>query len=359
MKILFICGSLEPGKDGVGDYTRKLAEDLVKKKDCEVHILSINDSFISFDEEYIEEKIFIFRLSHRNTLRDRSKFVKQKINEKFDVGSLQYVPYSFHKKGLPYFLVDVIKNINVKNWHIMFHELWVGLPNSNSLKISIIKYLQKQIIFRTVHLLKPKLISTSISIYKQELPFCNVHILPIFGNIAIQKNKYINHSYSYNLNLVHFGSFSSSLFEFKKQLEWCKCLAVSLKKKAVLWVAGKGGTFSKDALRLSEKILGDGSIKTLGILSEKDISSLFLSCDIGISRANYQFYGKSGSTIAMIEHGLPVVLRGERDILDNENQNQLFYCNDKLPESIPSFQIKSKVEEVGNQFYYSLKEKIK
>jgi hypothetical protein len=24
IKILFICGSLEPGKDGVGDYTRRL-----------------------------------------------------------------------------------------------------------------------------------------------------------------------------------------------------------------------------------------------------------------------------------------------------------------------------------------------
>lgn len=27
MTILFLCGSLEPGRDGVGDYTRRLAGD--------------------------------------------------------------------------------------------------------------------------------------------------------------------------------------------------------------------------------------------------------------------------------------------------------------------------------------------
>ena len=29
MKIVFICGCLEPGKDGVGDYTRRLSAELI------------------------------------------------------------------------------------------------------------------------------------------------------------------------------------------------------------------------------------------------------------------------------------------------------------------------------------------
>lgn len=30
MKFLFICGSLEPGKNGVGDYTRRLAGECIR-----------------------------------------------------------------------------------------------------------------------------------------------------------------------------------------------------------------------------------------------------------------------------------------------------------------------------------------
>ena len=31
MKIVFLCGSLEPGRDGVGDYTRMLAAEIIRK----------------------------------------------------------------------------------------------------------------------------------------------------------------------------------------------------------------------------------------------------------------------------------------------------------------------------------------
>jgi Trk K+ transport system NAD-binding subunit len=42
MKIAFICGSLEPGRDGVGDYTRRLAGELVKQQH-EVLVIAFND----------------------------------------------------------------------------------------------------------------------------------------------------------------------------------------------------------------------------------------------------------------------------------------------------------------------------
>ena len=50
MKIMFICGSLEPGKDGVGDYTRRLCAHL-KKHHIEVGILAYNDKFINSELE--------------------------------------------------------------------------------------------------------------------------------------------------------------------------------------------------------------------------------------------------------------------------------------------------------------------
>ena len=32
MNLLFICGSLEPGKDGVGDYIRRLSSELLQNR---------------------------------------------------------------------------------------------------------------------------------------------------------------------------------------------------------------------------------------------------------------------------------------------------------------------------------------
>jgi hypothetical protein len=42
MKILFLTGSLEPGKDGVGDYTRLLANEC-GERGHEVFLLGLND----------------------------------------------------------------------------------------------------------------------------------------------------------------------------------------------------------------------------------------------------------------------------------------------------------------------------
>ena len=42
MKLLFLCSSLEPGRDGVGDYTRRLAGECLRQGH-EVRLLSLND----------------------------------------------------------------------------------------------------------------------------------------------------------------------------------------------------------------------------------------------------------------------------------------------------------------------------
>mgnify|MGYP003474349261 CR=1 FL=1 len=64
MKILFICGSLEPGKDGVGDYTRRFCGELLKMN-YEVQILSINDlhsiSYINVAKLKYEDWLNVFK----------------------------------------------------------------------------------------------------------------------------------------------------------------------------------------------------------------------------------------------------------------------------------------------------------
>jgi len=46
MRIAFLCGGLEPGRDGAGDYTSGLAEEL-RQQGHEPMVISLRDKFVS------------------------------------------------------------------------------------------------------------------------------------------------------------------------------------------------------------------------------------------------------------------------------------------------------------------------
>ena len=55
LKVLFICGGLHPGADGVGDYVRRLAAELI----CQGHlagIIALNDAHTNLEiNDYQQE----------------------------------------------------------------------------------------------------------------------------------------------------------------------------------------------------------------------------------------------------------------------------------------------------------------
>src|SRR5215207_4250355 len=99
MIISFICGSLEPGRDGVGDYCYRLATELTRAGH-QASIIALNDPFISRlvqNNQVVDEtSIKILRLPANLPSKQKNKIAKQFI----DVTrphwiSLQFVPYSF------------------------------------------------------------------------------------------------------------------------------------------------------------------------------------------------------------------------------------------------------------------------
>ncbi|HEX6429722.1 MAG TPA: hypothetical protein VF008_18645, partial [Niastella sp.] len=61
MNILFICGALEPGKDGVGDYTRRLAG--------AVQSLGHRSSIIALYDHYVSEETIAAQPAENNTIQ--------------------------------------------------------------------------------------------------------------------------------------------------------------------------------------------------------------------------------------------------------------------------------------------------
>ena len=159
MRILFICGSLEPGVDGVGDYTRRLAKSLILRN-YDVLLVSLRDrdamDYIS-EEQGNNIAIETIRIPKSRTQRERFNEL-QIILKEFnpDIISLQFVPYSFSEKGLPFGFVRNVKSLGYKNkWHIMFHELWLGTVKDVSFKHKLIGYVQKLLIIQLLKKIQP------------------------------------------------------------------------------------------------------------------------------------------------------------------------------------------------------------
>jgi len=126
-KIVLISSQFPPSLDGVGDYTWHLGKELEK-----------------------EHRVYYFNLPKLNLTHWNFKNwlnVYQAIKAvQPDLISLQYVPFGFHHKGLPFSLIVFWTLLKRKgyNLQITFHEIAIAY-NAHSLRQSLASWLQKAI----------------------------------------------------------------------------------------------------------------------------------------------------------------------------------------------------------------------
>ena len=330
MKILFVCGSLEPGKDGVGDYSRILAAAL-QDFGCTTRIVSLYDKDVDVltqECQYSQKKeVVVSRVPIKFNAALRYGHLSSIVNDfKPQWISLQFVPYSFHKKGMPITLGYHLKKLHGNfHWHIMFHELWVGTNHALSFKKALVKNVQKALVFNLFKVLKPSFATTSNTFYAELLQNYAVSVLPLFSNIGFvhfpdlkEKGKI--------LRVIHFGSFTGDLGELEGQLNFvCNISSKHQIKEVKILCVGSGGVYKEQSLELIRSQFQNFEIMDFGRTSEHEISKLLQLSDLGISRADRDMLGKSGSSMAMLEHGLPILLKSERSVNKNDLIDQYFY----------------------------------
>ncbi|CAM3420900.1 hypothetical protein [Flavobacterium chungbukense] len=308
MKILFICGSAEPGKDGVGDYTRRLSGELIRIGH-EVQILSLCDHQANqcIREKQVIENTTILanRIPIQESESQRLLFTQETLN-KFqpDWISLQFVPYSFNPKGLPFWMPSFLKKIKGNyNWHIMFHELWLAIDAESSFRHKCIGKLQQFIIRKVAKSVDAKNVTTQNKLYQYYLQSHKIkaEVLPICGNIpltALEKN--ISAFTQFVLfGTIHHGApfedFIDDLLKISKQFD-----------KPIKFVfIGKNGPELDSYTTILESKNVDYEI--LGIQSESVISQVLLDSDYGISTTPYFQTEKSGVYAAYKEHQLNTI----------------------------------------------------
>lgn len=308
MKIVFICGSAQPGKDGVGDYVRLLAVSLIKMGH-QAAIVAYNDKFVSVQETAVQDangfQIPVLRLPinfpENKKLLNAGSFIDDFTP---DWVSLQFVPFSFNKRGLSINLISHVKQLSHgRKLHIMFHELWVGMDLQSSLKLKLWGKLQKQLIKSMLRQLKPNVIHTHSQVYREQLSILghSVKILALFGNIplGIMGPKFKDLS-PLIFGGIHHGG------EIKSFLNWLKDAAFDEEKNIHFHFVGNNGVYAK----AWHNELKDAEISYTehGIQAETYISELLTQCTFGVGTTPYLLAEKSGSVAAMLEHGLPVAV---------------------------------------------------
>ncbi|QNJ00618.1 hypothetical protein SynA1562_01788 [Synechococcus sp. A15-62] len=314
-KILFLVGSLEQSKCGVSDYVHLLVERL--SKDGHICLcVAINDRYISrksFTACCVNESAgySFYRYSSSLSWRFRLKQLKKIINDfKPNITSLQYVPYSFDDKGLPYHLfLTVMQLVDHTKWHIMAHELWT-MPDKGLIK-RLVSLFQKLITINLLKLLRPQVVHVSNFYYRDMLLACGISstVLPLFSHIPV--TQILNLKKDDNVwNFVFFGTLSPSwrYSEFFRRVNLARSkYGIELCRFCLL---GNCGEFA-DALWLKfkqEKIPFCFEFIRYGYLHESQISRFLQLANFGVTTMPDHLVDKSSGVAAMVAHNLPIII---------------------------------------------------
>jgi hypothetical protein len=320
MKIVFLCGSLEPGRDGVGDYVRRMALELLRQGHQPAAV-ALNDKYVSHETSLYQQEgsynLPILRLPSLYKINKRFERAHEWIDE---IGaewiSLQFVPFSFHPKGLSFDLAARLVRLGKgRSWHLMIHELWVGMDIESPIKHKLWGAIQRHLIKSLVRQLTPKIIHTQTLLYQAQLSKLGFfsYYLPLFSNIPTP-DAALTPIADYHLASVPPNNKSISLVIFgtihagAPAKEFAQDVARYAKQNAAsvtLIIIGRCGS-EQEFWTESWKAVGL-TVEILGEQSPEKISEVLMKATIGISTTPPLLIEKSGTTAAMLEHGLAVL----------------------------------------------------
>jgi hypothetical protein len=314
MKLLFLCTCLELGRDGVGDYTRLLAE-ACAEAGHQVQLIALNDDYISRGGSELQRgrnlELPCLRLSPHERWDERFAAVETAVREfNPDCLSWQIVPYGFQAKGL---MPPELNGFGVlgkdRTVHVMLHEIWIGISRGEPIKNIGWGALQKRRLLSFLRALSPSLVHTSNVTYQTVLTRegCVSQILPLFGNIPVteivprvsRRNEWI-------------GGFFGTIHP---QLQPIPCFDIlvegaraSGRKLRILGV-GRLGRYGEELFAsLKAEYSGEMEVVAVGEKEPIEVSRLLQTMDFGIAAHPWALAGKSGAVAAMLDHGLPIVV---------------------------------------------------
>ncbi|HTB66228.1 MAG TPA: glycosyltransferase [Steroidobacteraceae bacterium] len=325
MKITFLCGTFEPGRDGVGDYVAMFARSLARQGHlCQVIALADRFAAVATNGRDAAADCEVVRLPacgwpHGNTRAAETALGRFAP----DCVSLQMVCYAYEPRGLLLHSArSLLRLRGGGKCHLMFHELWIGEAAGSGLKERIVGALQKRLLLRTTRLWAPAVINTSNPVYRELLRRNGVAAqeLPLPGTIPIVPESHSNARQWLLARLGTAGVGNNAMlagvfgaihpgWQAANWLELLRRGCVHGGRGLVLIQLGRAGERGLQIWRELQSQFGTGiAFVELGPLPAEDISRALQGLDLGIATSPGQLAGKSSTIAAMLEHGTPVAV---------------------------------------------------
>ena len=321
MNILFFCGSLEAGSDGVGDYTRRLAGEC-SARGHECTVIALHDPFVRRVTDQTVDQVSLIRLPATEPWPDRLTCAIRHIRRLApDWVSWQLVAYGFHPRGfLPAVLLRNAPELRGPRCHVMLHELWLGLEAGAPLRARAIGWLQRRGVLCLLDQLEPDCLHTSQAAYQQALKRegFDAGVLALFGNVPVADTipglgpplaQWLpvptGGPRTTPLVVLTFGTLHPQ-WRPAATVEWLLATARRLARAPILVIAGRTGAHAPAILGAFRQ--HGIHVGVTGELEPATVSALLQFADLGIASHPWELIGKSGTAAAMLDHGLPVLV---------------------------------------------------
>ena len=332
MRIALLCMSVEPGRDGVGDYVLQLAR-AASTRGHTCQIVALADRFIEQPSVGLDPQdgFEIVRIPVAQWARTEINLAVERLAQfRPDWVSLQMVCYGFEKRGLLWRSVARFARLRAApNRHLMFHELWIGAGRKSPPKDRAIGWIQRRLLQRTTRMWSPKVIHTSNAVYREMLHRAKINAqeLPLPGNIPVlevdpvvararilqQLNPALPPGQS--LLAAVFGSIHPQ-WRDPTWMDQVASLCTQQNRRLVIVQFGRAGMSGLEVLHsLRSHTAGRVDFLELGERPAEEISALLQGVDFGVATTPWPLIGKSGTAAAMLEHGLPVLVTREDAVL--------------------------------------------
>jgi hypothetical protein len=353
-RIALICSGLEDGKDGVGDYCRRMSRELAALG-VECFLLALNDRLTAKESaaDEVDGRVALVRLPEQMSISRRLTRASALLSDwRPDWTSLQLVSYGFNRKGLLHReLFWLPRLLAGRKLHLMLHELWTGLGPDAPRKHVRLGVVQRALLLTLIKLLRPAIVQTSNPFFQRALKVHGVEagISPLFANIpvsaeaagawlddAIRRNGGPDLSrdrQAYWLVGIFGGIFQH--WPAEPTLVHLRAISQSANRRLVVISAGHAGPAAESMLERWRQEVPGVEFLTIGPRSPLEISQFINSMDFGLTSYPYYALGKSGSVATVLEHGLPLIvgwgkLSPESSALDAELQHLVWYDDAQL-----------------------------
>ncbi|MEP6668728.1 MAG: glycosyltransferase [Chthoniobacter sp.] len=300
MRIAFVTSCLEPGRDGVGDYTSLLAEECAHRGHIVTRI-ALNDGHAG---EVIEAE-GLMRLPSSLGWDERCARARRRLEDfSPDWVSLQFVAFGFHPRGLVGRIASHVLALLI-GWpvHVFLHELWLGEECGAAWKHRVLGWMQRRGLLAILRALDVRVVHTSNSAYVQLLRGHGIPAgrLPLFGSLPLPVLEKPRDTDS--LTFVFFGTLHpvwppEPLFTHLR----------TLRRSITLCHLGEIGAGATLWERLENEWGRDFNFLRGRHLSPQAIADIFAAADFGVATTPWALIGKSASVAAMLDCGLPVIV---------------------------------------------------